>query len=243
MSPSALRGTLGRAHFSLENRLSQPDGLFEGLPTVHAEHHDEQVPCEIGYRVETGPYVVYIRSCSIYPRNAELLNIHVTDKYRSRTNYIFSRAGLRNGFSCGTCTVNTILNIRPLSCTSLSHPPYYATSVAIIPNRTEVATRECIRSDYNGHASHMRDTRVLWIMNIYPSGFIYTEARPRVIYKTTLTTVESGVTIPGLASMGVLLPLVPDKNAPRTKGRVGSTGCSRGRTKSSPNGKLDESSV
>lgn len=51
VSPSALRGTLGRAHFSLENRLSQPDGFLEGLPTVHAEHHDEEVPCEIGYIV------------------------------------------------------------------------------------------------------------------------------------------------------------------------------------------------
>lgn len=53
VSPPALRGTLSRAHLSLENRLSQPDGFFEGLPTVHAEHHDEEVSCEIGYRVET----------------------------------------------------------------------------------------------------------------------------------------------------------------------------------------------
>jgi len=61
VSPSALRGTLGRAHFSLENCLSQPDGFFEGLPTVHAEHHDEEIPCEIGYRVET---IVSIVVCS-----------------------------------------------------------------------------------------------------------------------------------------------------------------------------------
>jgi len=32
--------------------------------------------------------------------------------------------------------------------------------------------------------------------------------------------------IPSLVSMSALLPLVSDKNAPRTKGRVGSTGCS-----------------
>jgi len=45
MTPPALRGTLGRAHFGLEDRLPQPDGLLEGFPAVHAEHHDEQVPC------------------------------------------------------------------------------------------------------------------------------------------------------------------------------------------------------
>lgn len=41
--------------------------------------------------------------------------------------------------------------------------------------------------------------------------------------------------IPGLVFMSALLPLVSDKNARRTKGRVGSTGCSRERTKSSSN--------
>lgn len=46
----ALRGTLSRAHFGLEDRFSQPDGFLEGFPTVHTEHHDEEVPCEIGYR-------------------------------------------------------------------------------------------------------------------------------------------------------------------------------------------------
>lgn len=51
VAPSALRGTLSRAHFSFQDRLPQPDGLLEGLPTVHTEHHDEEVPCEIGYRI------------------------------------------------------------------------------------------------------------------------------------------------------------------------------------------------
>lgn len=51
VAPSALRGTLSRAHFSLEDRFPQPDGFLEGLPTVHTEHNDEEIPCEIGYRV------------------------------------------------------------------------------------------------------------------------------------------------------------------------------------------------
>lgn len=56
VAPSALRGTLSRAHFSFEDRFPQPDGFLEGLPTVHTEHHDEEVPCEIGYRIWTGRF-------------------------------------------------------------------------------------------------------------------------------------------------------------------------------------------
>lgn len=89
MSPSALCGTLSRAHFSLENRLSQPDGFFEGLPTVHAEHHDEEVPCEIVSKL--AEHRLFDYAASIYPQNVELLNINVTDKYTSgQKNYIFS---------------------------------------------------------------------------------------------------------------------------------------------------------
>lgn len=64
VTPPALRGTLSRTHFSLEDRLPQSDSFLEGLPTVHTEHHDEEVPCEIGYRVWAGRFAeqrIYIR--------------------------------------------------------------------------------------------------------------------------------------------------------------------------------------
>jgi len=109
----------------------------------------------------------------VYPQNAELLDIkrEYYDKYARRANCIFSRASLRNDFSATRAPTHTI-SICPLSRAPLSRP-CHATSVAIISNRTEVVTRHCIRINYNDHASHMRDTRVLQIMNIYPDGFIF----------------------------------------------------------------------
>lgn len=172
MSPSALRGTLGRAHFSLEDRLSQPDSFFEGFSTVHAEHHDEEVPCEIGYCVETEPNVACLIARRVFI--FKTLNVNVTDKcmkykHTSWTNYIFSRTVYITVFLRHVHQYD--FEFSTLSRTSLSNS-YYAIWVVIIPNRTEVATRHCIRTNYKGHASHMRDTRMLRIMNIYPDGFI-----------------------------------------------------------------------
>jgi len=59
------------------------------------------------------------------------------------------------------------------------------------------------------------DTRVLRIMNIYPDGFIFTEARP--IYKSTLT-VQRVVTIPGLVYEQHCYRLFPTKTRYEQKG-------------------------
>lgn len=78
MTPPALRGTLSRAHFRLEDRLSQPDGLFEGFPAVHAEHYDEQVPCAIvlsSVDLSKSMHVANARSRSVRITNVDILSV------------------------------------------------------------------------------------------------------------------------------------------------------------------------